>query len=74
MFGPAEIRGRAGAVIRGMAFGGFAGVLIGPALGAVVASIVDVGANCFVALGIFTGLCSEASPGASLGPLSLASR
>jgi len=67
LFGAAEIRGRAGAVIKGMAFGGLAGVLTGPALGAVAASIMDVSAKSFVALGIFAGLALGVVVGGIVG-------
>jgi len=67
LFGAAEIRGRAGAVIKGMAFGGIAGVVNWTAMGTVVATILDVGAKGFVALGIFAGLALGVVVGGIVG-------
>jgi hypothetical protein len=56
LFGTTEIGGRTGAVIKGTAIGGLAGVLTGLFVGNFAASIMDAPAKSVVALGIFVGL------------------
>jgi MFS family permease len=54
--GTKELRGRTGAAIRGMAFGGLAGVLIGPLLLAILCPLADMPVKAAWGIGIFVGL------------------
>jgi hypothetical protein len=67
LFGTAEVGGRTGAVIKGMAIGGLAGVLTGLSVGSFAASNMDAPAKSVVFLGIFAGLALGVAVGGIVG-------